>query len=152
MTSNVQVRRAVEGDLGTVATLFDAYRQFYGQPPDRPLAETFLRDRFANRESTILLAVEPPTGAGLGFVQLYPSFSSLAARRIWILNDLFIVPAARRRGIGRALLAAARDHAIATGARRLVLSTARTNREARALYEGEGYRPDEGFVGYELEL
>src|SRR5207302_1364805 len=69
----------------------------------------------------------------LGFVQLYPSFSSAAARRIWILNDLFVAPAARRRGIGRALLQAARDHGVATGAKRLVLSTAASNREARAV-------------------
>jgi GNAT superfamily N-acetyltransferase len=41
----------------------------------------------------------------LVFVQLYPSFSSVAARRIWILNDLLVTPPARRRGVGRALAA-----------------------------------------------
>jgi ribosomal protein S18 acetylase RimI-like enzyme len=148
----IQIRRASAADLSIVAELFDGYRQFYGQPADYPLAEAFLRDRLTNNESVIFLAVDPATGAGLGFVQLYPSFSSIAARRIWILNDLFVAPAARRRGIGRALLDAARDHALATGAKRLVLSTAAANRQARALYEAYGYKQDAVFLAYRLEL
>jgi ribosomal protein S18 acetylase RimI-like enzyme len=147
-----QVRRASAADLRIAAELFDGYRQFYGQPADYPLAEAFLRDRLANNDSVIFLAVDPESGAGLGFVQLYPSFSSVAARRLWILNDLFVAPAARRRGVGRALLDAARDHGVATGAKRLVLSTAASNREARALYESYGYKQEDVFLAYKLEL
>ncbi len=147
-----QIRRASGADLRTVAGLFDGYRQFYGQPADYALAEAFLRDRFANNDSVVFLAVDPHSGAGLGFAQLYPSFSSAAARPIWILNDLFVAPAARRRGVGRALLDAARGHGVATGAKRLVLSTAATNREARALYESYGYKQEDVFVAYKLEL
>ena len=51
-----------------------------------------------------------------------------------------------------ALLDAARGHGRATGAKRLVLSTAAANREARALYEGYGYQLDDEFVVYKLEL
>ena len=147
-----QIRRASGADLRTVAELFDGYRQFYGQPADYPLAEAFLRDRLARGDSALFLALDPRSGDSVGFVQLYPSFSSVAARRIWILNDLFVAPAARRRGVGRALLAAAQDFAVSTGARRLVLSTAATNREARALYEACGYRQDDVFLVYKLEL
>src|SRR5581483_6901520 len=147
-----QIRRASLADLRTVAELFDAYRQFYGQAADYPLAEAFLRARFTSDDSVVFLAVDPHTSAGLGFVQLYPSFSSVAARHIWILNDLFVAPAARRSGIGRALLDAARHHGQATGAKRLVLSTAVTNREARALYETYGYTQDDVFLVYKLEL
>jgi GNAT superfamily N-acetyltransferase len=147
-----QIRRASGADLRTLAELFDGYRQFYGQPADLPLAEAFLRDRFAHDDSAVFLAIDPHSGDGLGFVQLYPCFSSVAARRIWILNDLFVTPAARRRGVGRALLDAARDHGLATGAKRLVLSTAATNDDARALYESYGYKQDDVFLVYKLEL
>src|SRR5207248_546350 len=116
-----QIRRASGADLRTVAELFDGYRQFYGQSTNYPLAEAFLRERFTNHDSVVLLALDPQSGSGLGFVQLYPSFSSLAAQRIWILNDLFVAPAARRRGVGRALLDATRGYGVATGAKRLVL-------------------------------
>jgi ribosomal protein S18 acetylase RimI-like enzyme len=149
---NFQIRRASLSDLLIVAELFDGYRQFYGQPADYPLAESFLRERLANHESVVFLAVDSLSGDGLGFVQLYPSFSSVSARRIWILNDLFVIPVARQRGIGRALLDAARDHATSTGAKRLVLSTAKTNHAARALYESYGYKPDDMFQEFTLEL
>ena len=152
MMLTLQIRRASEGDLRLAAELFDGYRQFYGQLTDYSLAEAFLRDRFANNDSVVLVATETQSGEGLGFVQLYPSFSSVAARRIWILNDLFVTPAARRRGVGRALLEASREFAVSTGAKRLVLSTAATNAEARALYESCGYKKDEVFLAYKLEL
>ena len=150
--STFQIRRASEADLRIVANLFDGYRQFYGQPTDLPLAEAFLHDRFTHNDSAVFVAIDPHSGDGLGFVQLYPSFSSVAARRIWILNDLFVAPAARRSGVGRALLAAAREFGMSTGAKRIVLSTAVTNHQARALYESCGYKEDDVFLVCKLEL
>ena len=147
-----QIRQAGLADLATVAKLFDAYRQFYGQPGDYQVAESFLKNRFTNNDSVVFLASEPPTGEGLGFVQLYSSFSSVAARPIWILNDLFVAPTARRSGVGRALLEAARNHGLSTGAKRLVLTTAHSNRVAQALYEAFGYVKDDEFLTYKLEL
>lgn len=146
------IRRASIDDLATVAVLFDAYRQFYGQPADYRLAEGFLRERFEKNESVVFLAVDGRSEKGLGFTQLYPSFSSVSARRIWILNDLFVTPTARKQGVGRALLDAACYHGKATGAKRLILSTATTNHQARALYESYGYKQDEVFLTYKLEL
>jgi GNAT superfamily N-acetyltransferase len=148
----IEIRRASLADLRTVAELFDGYRQFYGQPHDILLAEAFLRNRLTNDDSVIFLASDPASGTGLGFVQLYPSFSSVAARRIWILNDLFVAASARRTGVARALLDAAHGFGKSSGAKRLVLSTANTNREARALYESNGYKQDEVFLVYKLEL
>ena len=67
----------------------------------------------------------------LGFVQLYPSFSSVSMRKIWILNDLYVATNARRYGVGRLLMDRARDFARDTGALRLELTTARTNAAAQ---------------------
>jgi len=68
--ANCRIHRASEADLGTVAELFNAYRQFYGQPANYPLAEAFLRDRFTTKDSVVFLAIDPQSGVGLGFVQL----------------------------------------------------------------------------------
>ena len=149
------VRRASLGDAGLIAPLFDSYRQFYDQPPDPELAATFIRDRLQAEESVIFLAEADGAGSKkvLGFVQLYPSFSSVAARRIWVLNDLFVIPEARRSRVGRALMEAARQHAIQTGARRLTLETTVQNRKAWSLYEDLGYvRHEEHARFYTLEL
>lgn len=143
------VRLAVE-QVDPVAPLFDAYRQFYGRPPDPDGARRFLAERLGRSESVILAVVEG--GRALGFTQLYPSFSSVSMRPVWILNDLFVAEEARRRGVGARLLRAARDHALRTGAVRLALSTAVTNTAAQALYEREGWRLDTAFLHYEYEL
>lgn len=140
------VGQAGPHDVDRIAPLFDQYRQFYRQPADAALARAFIQERLSLRESVLFLAANE-SGTSLGFTQLYPSFTSVGARRIWILNDLFVVPSARGMGVGSALLEAARGHAQATGAARLDLSTAHDN-PARRLYESHGYVLDEGFVHY----
>jgi GNAT superfamily N-acetyltransferase len=136
--------------LDEIAALFDAYRVFYGQPSDVARAREFIRQRLTRGDAHILCAMHD--GALAGFTQLYPCFSSVSTAAIWILNDLFVAPQARRHGVGRALLAAARDHAAATGAIRLELATARTNHTAQALYESQGWIKEQDFFRYQLPL
>jgi ribosomal protein S18 acetylase RimI-like enzyme len=138
--------------LDVLAVLFDAYRQFYRQGPDLPGARAFLEARQRGRDSVVLLAVpDDAPGTGVGFVQLYPSFSSVSMKPIWILNDLFVAPQARRAGVARSLLEAACEMARSTGADRLRLSTAKDNEAAKALYAASGYRLVE-FDQYELAV
>jgi GNAT superfamily N-acetyltransferase len=137
-------------DLDALVPLFDAYRMFYEQPGDPAAARAYLGERLALRESVILLARRD--AVPVGFVQLYPGFSSIDLRRQWTLEDLFVVEGERRSGVARALLAAARRHAERTGAVRLVLATARDNVKAQRLYESLGYRRDDVFLVYTLDL
>ena len=146
------VRQAGPADVDAVAPLFDAYRQFYQQPSDPALARAFLAERLARSESVIFLAERD--GQAVGFVQLYPLFSSTAARprRLWLLNDLFVSPSARGGGVARALMDRALRLGEETGAAGLELATARTNAPAQRLYESLGWRQDELFLRYELGL
>jgi GNAT superfamily N-acetyltransferase len=150
MTHDLQLIGVTSEKVGLIAPLFDAYRQFYGQTPDLEGARQFLFERLQRGESVIFAVIEDEQA--LGFTQLYPSFSSASMKPIWILNDLFVVEKARRRGIGARLLRAARDHAVQTGAVRLVLSTAVENRPAQALYERQGWQKDMAFFHYQFEL
>lgn len=146
------IREAGAADVDLLAPLFDAYRQFYERPSDLTLSREFLAGRLRNGESVVFLAEED--GACLGFVQLYPLFSStaLSPRRLWLLNDLFVAPTARGRGVGRELMQRARRLAEDSGACGLELATARTNVNAQALYESLGYHRDDEFFRYELVL
>lgn len=90
--------------------------------------------------------------AAMGFAQLYPSFSSVAMRRVLILNDLFVAPEARRRGAASSLLQAAAQHGRQVGAVRLVLSTEVTNTTAQRTYEKLGWKRDTVFYVYRLAL
>jgi ribosomal protein S18 acetylase RimI-like enzyme len=150
-TQNIFVRRATLADLELIVPLFDGYRQFYEQAQDLALARKFLRERLERDQSVIFLALRAD-GAAAGFTQLYPSFSSASAQRIFILNDLFVDPGSRRSGVGQRLLEAAAEFGRSAGAVRLTLSTAHANTTAQALYEAHGWQRDDIFRSYYLPL
>jgi ribosomal protein S18 acetylase RimI-like enzyme len=143
----IATRPATLDDLDAVAALFNAYRQFYKQPPDLPRARSFIEERLRRQESVLIVA-ETATEEIVGFCQLYPTFCSVRAACTYVLYDLFVSPEARRTGAGRALMLAAEAHAAQTGAARLELSTARNNTIAQALYESLGWQRDEAFFVY----
>ncbi len=142
------LRLATPADLDVAARLFDAYRQFYAQPPDLARAHRFLAERLGAADTAVILALGAD-GRGLGFTHLFPSFTSVGTARLMILNDLFVAPEARGRGVGGALLGAAEAHARASGAVRLVLQTAADNAAAQRLYDRAGWTPDAAFVTFE---
>ena len=150
MNSAPAIRRAVPADLDALAPLFDAYRRFYEQPGDVALASEYLHARMERGESTILVA--EADGELLGFCQLYPSWCSVAAARIFVLYDLFVDDGVRRAGVGRQLMLAALALGRVAGAARLDLSTARTNARAQALYESLGWVRDDVYLVYSLAL
>lgn len=145
------VRRAGIDDIDTVTRLFDAYRVFYGRPTDPDTARAFVHDRLQRADSVIFLADRPDMPA-VGFTQLYPIFSSLSTSRAFILNDLFVMPEARRQGVANHLLAAAAAHARADGATQMTLSTAIDNMAAQRLYESRGWIREDAFYTYNLTL
>jgi GNAT superfamily N-acetyltransferase len=147
---DVEVREATGADLDSLVPLFDSYRQFYRQPSEPERARRFLLERIEHHQSVIFLSFEGAVATG--FTQLFPSFSSGAMARIFILNDLFVAPEARGRGAGSALLHAAAEYGRSAGALRLVLSTEVTNTTARSVYEKLGWTRDTVFCVYQLTL
>lgn len=149
--TDIKVRQAVVADLDMLAPLFDAYRMFYAQPSNMVLARAFLLERFQRNQSVLFLALRND-GAAVGFTQLYPSFSSVSAAPIFILNDLFVVPEARRRGVGARLLSAAAEYGRSHGAVKLSLTTGVSNAAAQALYAAQGWVREDDFYAYNLSL
>jgi ribosomal protein S18 acetylase RimI-like enzyme len=143
----MRVRAATQEDLPELSRLFDAYRVFYRQASDLAAAERFLRERFARRDSELLVAAREAGGLA-GFTQLYPSLSSVSLARVFVLNDLYVDPDARRSGVGRALIEAAHAFARSRGAVRVSLETARDNAAAQRLYDALGYERDAAFYRY----
>ena len=147
----IKTRLARASDLGRVAELFDAYRQFYQQKPDLKLARRYLRERFRKKQSVIYVA-EAAKGEIVGFTQLYPTFCSVRAAHTFVLYDLFVDRAARRTGAGRALMRAAEAHCRKKGAARMELSTAKTNIPGQTLYESLAWIRDDAFYVYQKSL
>lgn len=73
-------------------------------------------------------------------------------QRAWLLNDLFVAPAARRAGVGRALLERAHTFARETNSKEMMLQTALDNVPAQRLYESLGWQRDNDFYVYMLVM
>ena len=150
MDATVTVRLAETQDLDQLADLFDQYRQFYEYPSDLSAAKNWIAANLERGRSTIFAADD---GAQLlGFTQLYPALCSVDLVNYFVLYDLYVIKAARRQGIARALMNAASEWAKAQGAARLDLETARDNAPGQALYRDLGYELDEVFLKFSLDL
>jgi len=149
----MEIKRISLAEAGVVTLLFDQYRQFYKQPANPELAEQYIRQRLANNESVIFAAIVD--GVPAGFTQLYPTYSSVRACKNWILNDLYVDNAYRKKGVGEALIKAAREFAKSEGATYVQLETATDNYTAQRLYETIGFEkqdPGTDFFLYRIVL
>jgi GNAT superfamily N-acetyltransferase len=146
----IEIKQATPADVGDAAPLFDAYRQFYKKPANEEAARRFLFARLSKGESVLFLAWRE--NVALGFVHLYPVFSSTNLTRQWILNDLYVRPEARKRGVAHGLMSRVHQFAQSTHADGLTLETAADNHPAQRLYEQLGWKRDEQFYRYFLAL
>lgn len=147
MPSDLTILRATSEHIDQLTPLFDAYRQFYGQRTDMRSAQQYLQKRFDDNAMTVFMAF---VGArAIGFVLMYPSFSSVSMAPIWILNDVYVAKEERRQGAGVALLERCQMYAIETGYRGITLATATNNVTAQHIYERMGWRRDRSFYHYE---
>lgn len=144
--NDITVHQATIFDLESLVPLFDGYRQFYGSDSDAFAAREFLRDRLNYGESVIFLAQQ--NRQSMGFVQLYPSFSSVSLTRIFWMNDLYVDEQARRKGVALKLMTAAVDYACAVGAEKISLAIGVTNKLGQELYGSTGWELDEQFLSY----
>ena len=147
---NVQIIQAKVEHLEPVAVLFDLYRQFYGQPSDLEGARRVIGERLQRGDSIIFVAVLGTEA--IGFVQLFPSFSSAWMQRTWIMNDVYVLEEHRKKGISRQLVQKVIDYGRETGAKRLTLNTLKDNLPAQKLYESMGWRQESVFWSYTYEL
>jgi ribosomal protein S18 acetylase RimI-like enzyme len=146
------IQPALLTDVAELAALFDAYRIFYGAESAPPETEAFVKGLITQRKTHFFLAREAEGLPALGFVHLMPSITTVAMRPIWLLEDLYVSPVGRRRGVAAALMAHAEAFARKTGAERLTLATAQDNRHAQSLYKRMGYMKEEHFWYYHRML
>lgn len=148
-TDDITICIATSQDAQRLSLLFDDYRQFYNQPSNIQDAFLFLEERLLKSESYIFYA-ENKNKQILGFVQLYPSFSSVSLKKLWILNDLFVTPAARRQSVAKKLLQFTEKFSIQSQAKGLTLKTAIDNLNAQSLYKSLGWKHNEKFQTFDL--
>lgn len=142
----MMIQRATINDLNSLTELFDSYRIFYKQESNLEGAKSFLKERLVNDDSVVFIAYDETNP--VGFVQLYPTFSSVSMKRSWVLNDLYVNASARKKGFGEKLIKKAIEFAEETGAKGVSLETGHDNVTAQSLYEKIGFKKESNYFYY----
>ena len=137
-------------EIEALAQIFDQYRAHYGEASDASRSARWLEQNVSTGRLRVFIAED--SGRFVGFAITIEIPASLRLARYWQIRDLFVLPAHRRLGVGRALLASVRAAAIASGALRLVVQTEDDNDPALRLYTDSGYAPIKGHCSLMLLL
>ncbi|HEY6325623.1 MAG TPA: GNAT family N-acetyltransferase [Candidatus Cybelea sp.] len=137
------ITRATPADATAVASLFDAYRAFFTGGNRLDESRRFLEERIARDESVTFVARDGEDA--VGFIQLYPLWSSWYCRRIWFLSDLYVKESARKHGVGRRLVERVIEHARETDAVSVMVELPRREPHLEEFYRRLGFGRDEVF-------
>jgi GNAT superfamily N-acetyltransferase len=139
MADTITVHPADGDDTPNMLGLVEAYLDFYGVA--RPPADRILRFIVMLRENPqigIQFVAHTPAGGAIGFATLLISYDTLILERVATLNDLYVSPTFRRRGVGRALIERCRCYVRERGMVRMEWVTAKDNAKAQAFYDRLG--------------
>ena len=140
--SEVTIKKATEHDVDELVGIIKRYREFQGVAiQDSSEIREFISARIKKSESIILIAVSEATDMIVGFVQLYPVFSTVSLQRQWLLNDIYVIEDERSKGIGSSLVKAVKEYFRGT-AKGFILVTQKTNTGAKRFYDKHGWRTD----------
>lgn len=148
----MKVIRSTEAYLDRLVPVVEEYRRFCGALADAGATREFFRARLDMEDAVTFIAVDKNTEAVMGFVNLYPSYSTLSLQRLWILNDLGVSGGFRGRGVATALIRKVLAFAADTGAVRVELKTRVENLNAMALYRSVGFEIDRGHAYYQVPV
>ncbi|MEH7333872.1 GNAT family N-acetyltransferase [Neobacillus drentensis] len=150
MNDNLIIRQATIKDLDKIVPIFDSYREYFNQQRSPVNVENFLFERFEHLESVIFIVERE--GEVIGFAQLYPVFSSLSLKRVWLLNDFFIIESFRHQGVGKQLFAKVKEFGTLTKSKGIELSVEHTNQKAWEFWEKQEFKLDEEFRYYYFKI
>ena len=148
----MRIVQATLEHLDQLTPMFIKYRELFGQVAYPESSRKFLSTRISRKESVIYLAMPDDEERILGFCQLYPSYSSLSLKRVWILNDIYVCEEARRQLVADHLIQAAKKMAKETQAIRMRVSSSINNDVAHKLYESLGFVEDHEFKNFILPI
>jgi GNAT superfamily N-acetyltransferase len=139
-------------DLAELLPLMRAYCDFYEtSPPDEDLL-ALSRALLDDPEfEGVQLVARDGAGRAAAFATIYWSWSTTTARRIGVMNDLFVAESARGWGLADQLIEACRAECARRGARKLTWQTAPDNLRAQAVYDRVGGTREQ-WVDYWLDV
>lgn len=144
----VEVRRATRADMPAILDLIRELAKFEKlPPPDGAGYARLIQD--LGRRFDAFVAVEE--GKTVAYAIIYETYSSFAAKPVLWLEDVYVTPSARRRGVGRSLLEEAQREAERRGCARVAWAVLDWNIEAQKMYDALG-ATKKPWLWYELPV
>jgi GNAT superfamily N-acetyltransferase len=150
LDEGVEIRPARAGEVEELLPLMRAYCDFYEVTPEDAGLMEMARTLIADPEQGAMFIARSGDGA-VGFATLDWKWSSLKGARIGFLEDIFVTPDARGRGIADALIETCAERCRDLGMPAIQWLTAPENHRAQSVYDRTG-AVAETLVEYELEL
>ena len=145
------IRRAESPDAGTLIALITALAEFeHLPPPDGEARERLVAHGFGEQPNFEAWLAEWD-GVPVGYAFLFETYSTFLARPTLYLEDLFVLPAYRSRGIGKALLRFCIQMAQERGCGRMEWTCLDWNTSAQKIYEGLGAKRMSEWYLYRLD-
>ena len=149
-TPSITLRAATAADTPQIFAFITALAE-YEQLLDRVVAtEAGLRDALFGARPYAEVVLAEDGGTALGFALFFHSFSTFLGRPGIYLEDLFVLPSARGRGVGRALLAHLARLAVERDCGRVEWAVLDWNASAIGFYESLGAKPNDEWTVYRL--
>jgi len=145
LASEIIIEHVRDEHFEDVARLYHLYREYFARDAasDAAFSAAFLRERIAKSECVIFVAVAD--GQAVGFINLYPLWSSWYCRRIWFVSDLYVDEAARGRGAAAQLVERAKAFARDSGASSMMVELPKHEPHLYKFYENLGFKQDAVF-------
>lgn len=136
------VKIAGTEELEEAVKLIMEYRTFYGvSGQSETEVRAFVQGRIKNNQSKIFIAYTD-CGVPAGFIQLYPSYSTVSLKPQWVLNDFFVKKEFRCKGFGTQLMQSVKEY-FKDKAKGFILVTDKENYTAKKFYESNGWKTGE---------
>jgi GNAT superfamily N-acetyltransferase len=143
------LRFAIEKDVDTILQFIRSLAKYENLENEVVLTrENLLDTLFANKYAEVIIAEH--RGEPIGFMLFFYNYSTFLGQPGIYLEDLYIVPEARKMGFGKRMLAYLARLAIDRKCGRLEWSCLDWNMSSRRFYEGIGAKSKEEWIGYRL--
>ena len=150
MAADVRIEPAGIRDVPLILGLIKMLAEYERLTHEVEATEVGLRESLFGAAPHAEAIIARAGGEGVGFALWFHSYSTFLARRGLYLEDLFVLPEWRGRGIGRALLGHLARVAMERGCGRMEWSVLDWNEQAIGVYRGIGARAMDEWTVYRL--
>ncbi len=146
MTDKIHIRAANTDDVGTIFGFIQQLAEYEQLAHEVVASEELLRNNLFGERPYAEVLIAETDGQSAGFALFFHSFSTFLGRPGIYLEDLFVLPEHRGKGLGKALLAALARECERRDCGRLEWSVLDWNAPAIAFYQSLGATPMQGWT------